>query len=101
MGLLKEFIVIFPGIFNEVLVGTVGGLAAVLAGGAPPPGLGGLHPARKSRGGSPAGWALCPPYWLEATSFMIWVICVAAMEILFGDPIGALPRVKPLASISQ
>ena len=32
---------------------------------------------------------------------MIWVICVAAMEMLFGEPIGALPRVKPLASMSQ
>ena len=41
---------------------------------------------------SSARLAVWPPYWLDATSFMIWVICVAAMEMLFGEPIGALPE---------
>ena len=45
--------------------------------------------------------AVWPPYWLEATSFMIWVIWVAAMAMDFGLAIGALPSVKPLASMSQ
>ena len=32
---------------------------------------------------------------------MIWVIWVAAMAMDFGEAIGALPRVKPLANMSQ
>ena len=37
----------------------------------------------------------------SATAFMIWVIWVAAMAMDFGEAIGALPRVKPLANMSQ
>ena len=32
---------------------------------------------------------------------MIWVIWVAAMAMDFGEAIGALPRVQPLAYMSQ